>query len=97
MVLVEVMGAGGSAAAAYLDLIAICWHAGTSVLVSDGCAVAHMGCAGAPDVWLQPRPWWFLASGSAALVLADMVLGRARWPALCLVACARLAVDGSCA
>ena len=80
MVLVEVMGVGGSAAAADLDLNAICWHAGTSVLVSDGCAVAHMGCAGAPDVWLQPRQWWFLASVSAPLLLVGMVLGRAWWP-----------------
>ena len=40
MVLVEVMGVGGSAAAADLDLIAIYWHAGTSVLVSRGGASA---------------------------------------------------------
>ena len=26
-----------------------------------------------------PEPWWFLASGSAPLLLADMVLGGARW------------------
>ena len=30
----------------------------------------------------SPEPWWFLASGSAPLLLAGMVLGGARWFAL---------------
>ena len=81
-VLVEVVGGGGDSATAGLDLTAFCWRGGASVLVSDGCAVARVGRVGTPDVWLQPGPWWFLASGIAPLLLAGMVLGRAWWPAL---------------
>ena len=56
--------------------------AGASDLASGRRAVVRVGASACLMYGCSPEPWWFLASGSAPLLLAGMVLGGARWLAL---------------